>query len=465
MERVKADVCVVGAGFAGLAAARRLVRAGHEVVVVEARDRVGGRVWNRELPDGTVVSAGGTWLGKGQDRMFQLCRELGLEVYPQYERGDQILRLDGVNHRYHGALPTVGPRTLIALGLALSRLRLMARRLPADAPWRAPGARTWDARTLGQWLSDPLNVPSPTARTLLRATMNLLFCADPAEVSLLGALTLARGGGGFGYYTDSRRTESHLVDGGAPELARRMAEQLGERVHLSSPVQRITHGGSAVKIVSSSLAVRAQRVIVAAPPVLAGRISFDPPLPTACSHLLQRVVPGAIIRVHTVYDQPFWREQQLSGQTLAPHSAVPITIDQTPRSGHPGVLSSYAFSTGALRLERLAPAARREIWLDALAERFGPEARHPTQYLETDWSSQQWSLGGMVGHFPPGVLTNYGSALRKPVGRIHWASTESATLMYGLMEGAVRSGERAAQEVLTALAPGRRAVGTSGGPP
>ncbi|WP_328687223.1 FAD-dependent oxidoreductase [Streptomyces caniferus] len=460
MEQVRADVCVVGAGFAGLAAARRLVHAGHEVVVLEARDRVGGRVWNRELPDGTVVSAGGTWLGKGQDRMFQLCRELGLDVYPQYEQGDHLLRLEGVNHRYRGVLPATGKGTLLALGLALSRLQLMTRRLPADAPWRARRARTWDARTLGQWLADPRNVPSATARTLLRSSMHLLFCADPAEVSLLGALTLARGGGGFGYYTDSRRTESHLVDGGAPELARRMAEHLGERVHLSSPVQRIADDSTCARVESDSLTVRAQRVIVATPPVLAGRIRFDPALPTACGHLLQRVVPGAIIRVHTVYPQPFWRERHLSGQTLAPHSPVPLTIDQTPRTGQPGVLSSYAFSTAALHLGRLEPAERREVWLDALAERFGPRARHPEQYLETDWSAEQWSLGGMIGHFPPGTLTNYGSALREPVGRIHWASTESATRMHGLMEGAVRSGERAAHEALTALSLGRRAVGT-----
>lgn len=222
-------------------------------------------------------------------------------------------------------------------------------------------------------------------------------------------------------------------------------------MHLSSPVQQIAHDGTGVKVVSTSLVVRAQRVIVAAPPVLAGRICFDPPLPAPCSHLLQRVPPGAIIRVHTAYPQPFWREQHLSGQTLAPQSAVQLTIDQTPRSGQPGVLSSYAFSAGALRIARLDPAERREVWLNALAERFGPQARRPTQYLETDWSAQQWSLGGMIGHFPPGTLTNYGSALREPVGRIHWASTESATQMHGLMEGAVRSGERAAHEVLTRL--------------
>jgi monoamine oxidase len=229
-----------------------------------------------------------------------------------------------------------------------------------------------------------------------------------------------------------------------------MAESLGEVVRLSCPVRQIVDDGSGVQILSDVLTVRARRVIVATPPVLAGRIAFDPPLPAGHSHLLQRLLPGAIIRVHTAYPEPFWRAQRLSGQTLAPQSPVSITIDQTPRSGQPGVLSSYAFGPAAMRVGRLGPKERRELWLGALAERFGPQAASPNGYLETDWSAQPWSLGGMMGHFTPGVLTNCGSALRQPVGRVHWASSESATLMHGLMEGAVRSGERAAREVLAA---------------
>ena len=451
MEQVRTDVCVVGAGLAGLAAARLLAEGGHEVVVLEAAERVGGRIWNRELPDGTVVSAGGTWLGKGQERMFWLCRELGMEVYPQYDDGDHIVRMGAVNHRYRGGIPNVGPGALAALGLAMARLNRMARRLPPDAPWRAEHARAWDARTLGQWLSDPLNVPSRTARTLLGSALSLLFCADPAEVSLLGAFALAQGGGGFDYYTDSRITETHLMDGGAPELARRMAERLGGAVVLSSPVLQITYGDTDVRILSEAVTVQARRVIVATPPVLAGRIRFDPALPTAHSSLLQRVVPGAIIRVHAEYPEPFWRDKGLSGQTLAPQSLISVTIDQTPRAGRPGVLSGYAYGPGALHFGRLEPQQRRKVALDALSDRFGVKARDAIGYLETDWSSQPWSLGGMVGHFPPGVLTNYGRALREPVGPIHWAGTETATAMHGLMEGAVRSGERAAREVLFTL--------------
>lgn len=448
MESRDADVCVIGAGFAGLAAARQLARFGRRVTVLEARDRVGGRVWNRRMPGGTVVSAGGTWLGKGQERMFALCREYGLPVYPQHEEGDRIVRLDAANHRYRGTIPKVGAGAVASLGVAFARLDRMARRLPADAPWQARGARAMDARTLGQWLSSPVNLPSATARRLAAVTMSLLFCADPAEVSLLGSLVLARGGGGFTYYVDSRRTETHLVDGGVPELAVRMAQGLGEAVRLSCPVTRITQNGGGAQVTGDGLTVRARRVIVATPPATAARIVYDPPLPAVHSHLLQRLVPGAVIRVHTVHPEPFWRGQQLSGQTLAPQSPVAVTIDQTPHSGRPGVLSSYAFGPSALHLGRLDAGQRRELWLAALAERFGPQALTPTDYLETDWSAEPWSLGGMMAHFAPGVLTTYGSALRRPVGRIHWAGTESATLMHGLMEGAVRSGERAAHEVL-----------------
>jgi monoamine oxidase len=238
MERIRTDYCVVGAGFAGLAAARRLRDRGKSVVLLEARDRVGGRVWNRTAADGSVVSVGGTWFGKRQDRMFALCRELGVEVYPQYERGDTIMHLDGTNRRCQ-RIPKIGLFGLVSLGFAFRRLDRMVKRLPLDAPWQASGARALDSQTLGAWFGSPWNVPSVTARKLINTTMTTLFCVDPDEVSLLGSLVLARGGGSFEYYIDSTITETHLVDGGAPELAVRLAATLGDALHLSSPVRLI----------------------------------------------------------------------------------------------------------------------------------------------------------------------------------------------------------------------------------
>jgi monoamine oxidase len=450
-ETAEADVCVIGAGFSGIAAARKLQDAGLETVVLEARDRVGGRAWNREMADGTVASVGGTWLGQGHDRLFGLCRELGMATYPQFEDGEALVRLDRKNHRYRGMLPrTVGVLALASMGLVMLRLGWLARRVPRERPWETPGGRRLDSTTLGELISSPWGVPSRTARTLLHAGFSTLFCVDPSEVSLLGSMVLAAGGGGFGYYMDTKQTETHLVDGGAPELAARLAAPLGERLRLASPVRRIRHRDDHVEVAGDRVTVRARHAIVATPPLLASRIEFDPALPPDHASLLRSYPPGAIIRGIATFDEPFWRADGLSGETLAPDSPVSVSIDQSGPGGSPGIISSYAVGPAALDLAKLDPAERRQLWLRELADRFGPQARSPRAFLETNWAEEPWSLGGMIGHLPTGVLTGYGPAIRQPVGRIHWGATETATVMHGLMEGAVRSGERAAAEVLAA---------------
>jgi monoamine oxidase len=447
MERLRRDYVVVGAGFAGLAATKRLQERGKSVALIEARDRVGGRVWNRTAEDGTVVSVGGTWLGKQQNRMFELAREFGLDVYPQYDEGDTLMLIGGKTRRYRG-LPKIDVFSLASLGLAFWRLDRMAKRLPLDAPWTGRGARELDSRTLGAWFRSPWNVPSATARKLLDSTMTTFFCVDPSEVSLLGSMVLARGGGSFEYYVDPTNTETHLVDGGAPEIAVRLAAKLGDAVHLASPVRRIRQTGEGVEVISDGLTVDARRVIVTAPPLLAGRIEYDPPLPESHAQLLRRMMSGSAIRGITIYDEPFWRKEGLSGMSVAPDLLVPVALDQSPRSGTPGILSSYMFGPAAVSAAGLDPKERREIWLSALAARYGAQALEPRAHHETDWAAEPWSLGGMIAHFAPGVLTNFGEALREPAGRIHWAGSERATEMHGLMEGAVRSGERAADEVV-----------------
>jgi monoamine oxidase len=451
MERLRTDYCVVGAGFAGLSAARRLRDRGKSVTLIEARDRVGGRVWNRTAVDGSVVSVGGTWLGKRQDRMFDLCHEFGMDTYPQYDQGDTVMHLDGANRRYRG-YPKLNLFALASLGLAFWQLDRMVKRLPIDEPWKAKGARALDSQTLGAWFGSRLNVPSATARKLIHTTMTTLFCVDPDEVSLLGSFILARGGGSFEYYVDSTITETHLIDGGAPELAVRMAAKLGDALHLSSPVRLIKQSSAGVEVFSDRLTVDARRVIVATPPFLASRIEYDPVLPAAQTQLLRRLQSGSAVRGITIYDEPFWRNEGLSGMSVAPDLPVPVALDQSPRSGVPGILSSYMFGPQAVRAAALDPAERREIWLRALAARYGPKALSPRAHLETDWAAEEWSLGGMIAHFAPGVLTNFGQALRESAGRIHWAGAERATQMHGLMEGAVRSGESAADHVVACAA-------------
>jgi monoamine oxidase len=458
MDRIEADVCVVGAGFAGLAAARYLVGQGRTVAVLEARDRVGGRVMDQTLEDGTTVSMGGTWLGKDQARMFDLVGKVGLGVYPQYDGGDLLVRLDGRNRRFGDmAADPSWWWALLCLGGAFARLNEMAATLPLDRPWEAPNAKELDAQTLGEWITSFWNLPSSGAQQLIGASLSLLFSSDPAVVSLLGSMVLARGGGdaGFLYYIDASNTETHLVDGGGtPEVARRLGLELGDALRTSAPVRRITQTDGGVEVVADDVTASARYAIVTAPPVLAAQIDYDPPLPDAYGHLMRQMPAGAILRVITVYDTPFWRGLGLSGQSAAPQSPVPVTIDQSPPSpttGAPppqGILSSYAIGPRAIKLARMDAESRKALWLKELAARFDDErAARPVAYGECDWSAERWSLGGMISHFPPGVLTSYGSVLHEPCGRIYWAGSERATEMHGLIEGAVRSGEKTAQEI------------------
>jgi monoamine oxidase len=450
MEHIDVDVCVVGAGFSGIAAARSLAQAGRSVMLLEARERVGGRTWNRTMEDGTVVSVGGTWLGKGQDRLFALCAEAGMTVYPQFEDGDVVLRLGDANHRYHGLVPKAGLLTVASLGYALFQLDRMTKRVPLETPWLTPHARRLDSRTLGAWIDSRWHVPAKRAQAMLHAGMGLLFATDLDEVSLLGAQVLAAGGGSFRYYMDAAQTETHLVVGGPPALAQHLVAALGERIRLSTPVRTIRVRRSNVDVESDELVVRADRVVVAVPPVVIERIAFDPPLPQALTRLHRAFGPGAIIRAIVRYDEPFWRADGLNGESLAAESPVRVSIDQSGPGGTPAIISSYAVGTQAGTLALLGDAERRELWLRELAARFGPKALRPAAYLETDWSQEAWSQGGMIGRLPPGILTSYGSAIRTPYDRVHWAATERATQMHGLIEGAIRSGERAAHEVLDA---------------
>jgi len=451
MEQIDADVCVVGAGYAGLTAARRLAQGGQHVVVLEARDRVGGRVWTRHSDSGAPLDMGGTFFGPHQDRVLALAKEMGVGLHQTNVVGDSLLATGGKLRRYQAdKTPRINPLALASFGQAMLRLDRMAKTVPVDAPWDAPKAERWDAVSAAAWLSSA-NVPTRVGREMLEATLRALFCTHLSEVSLLDVLFLIKSGGGLINFMSIEGGYQHFqVDGGAQTIVQRIADELGHAIHLRNPVHHISQTDSGVVVRGESVTVTARRVVVTIPPALASRVQYDPPLPADKALLLHQLPAGTEIKAVVVYDEPFWRNDGLCGASVAIDDAFEVTLDTSPPSGDVGVIALYSAGHKARALARTSAEERRTVVLAILEQRFGPKAADPLQIDEENWAEQEWTRGCSMAHFGTGVLTQHGRAIRQPVGRIHFAGTETAGVSHGAIDGAVRSGERVATEILEA---------------
>jgi monoamine oxidase len=440
------DVVVVGAGLAGLSAAHVLEAAGLGTQVVEARDRVGGRTLNHALGSGQPIEIGGQWVGPTQDRVLAMAQRLGVETYPTYDKGWHQLSFGGRVRRFRNTLPPRLPPAVLAdyVG-ALLRLGRMARSVPLEAPWQAPRAGEWDGTTLEAWIQTATRTDG--ARSLLRLTVTSVLAAEPGEASLLHALFYARSGGFSRLLSSAQRWR--LV-GGSQELSVRQATALKRPVRLSAPVASLIQEPDGVVVTGSGWELRADRVVVTAPPAVTAKIDVRPELPDDRARLARCTEMGSVIKFLAVYDTPFWRSDGLSGQASADTGLVRVVFDNTPPTGGPGVLVAFAEADDARALRTRSAEERRRETLDTLVRFFGPRAAEPVEFVERDWSADEWSGGCYGALFPPGAWTSAGPALRRPVGRIHWAGSESSTVWAGYMDGAVRSGERVATEILSA---------------
>ncbi|MGI9123825.1 MAG: flavin monoamine oxidase family protein [Mycobacterium sp.] len=439
------DVVVIGAGLAGLTAARELTGMGFDVVVLEGRDRVGGRT-SPATCAGVPVDRGASFVGPTQDAVLKLAADLGCPTTPTYAQGANLIRWRGRVHRYNGTIPKLGLIGLLDIGRIQWQFERIARGISITEPWTSKKAAKYDAISLGAWLR---SVGATKGSHDLMAIMSkVTWGAEPDEVSMLHALRYVKTSGGLDRMLDTvGGAQQDHFPGGSHEISARIAAELGDRIRLGAVVTRIEWSQDAVAVNSSAGVAEARRAILAVAPMQRLDIDFAPAPPIEYQQLAQRWPLGALTKAYAAYPTPFWRAKGLSGQALSDEGPVFITFDVSPETG-PGILLGFTDPKG---FDALPEDQRRAKALACFTALFGEEAADPIDYLDQRWGAETFAPGGPTAAVPPGSWTQFGALLRTPVGPLHWAGTETADEWTGFMDGAVRSGHRAAAEVAQTL--------------
>lgn len=452
MTPLTTGVVVVGAGISGLIAATELVANGVACVVVEARDRVGGRLLSEPLPGhpGAWIDQGGQWLGPSQERAYELAARLGLTTMPTHVTGNKLLHFGGRLTQYSGRIPRLPPLALADVGQAQWRFDRLARTVDLAHPWRTPDADRLDAQTFDTWITRTARTAA--GRDFFRVAAQAVFATEAANLSLLHALFYARSGNDLEFLLSSAEgAQQDRIVGGAQQLPQGLADRLGDRVLLGHPVRRVAQTNAGVVVQAAGATIEASFVIISLPPALTASLDFDPVLPADRAQLLQRMPHGSVVKFHAVYDTPFWRDAGLSGEAASDTGPVKVVFDNSPPDASVGILVGFFEGADAVTASRHSVAVRRNVVRSELQRYFGPAAAAIRDYTDTDWNAEPFTRGCYGAHLPPGAWTQFGSALRRPFERIHWAGTETAQRWVGYIEGGTESGIRAADEVLARI--------------
>lgn len=441
---------IIGAGFSGLAAAGVLHRAGKKFLVLEARNRPGGRVHTLRYEDNRYLDLGGQWIGPGQHRMYELAAEHNLEWFSTYNSGKNIIDLKNTIRTYTGLIPEIDLPSLINIQFVISLLERHASKIQTEAPWQHPNALQYDSLTLEYFIRK--HCLTRNAYQVVRTGLETVFACKPNEISLLHALFYIKSGNSLNTLLSIENgAQQHRIKGGMQQLAERMAQPFQEQIRYNQAVKSIVQDENKVVVSGENFSYLANRVIVAIPPVLIRQIYFEPALPLTKRQLLQKLSMGHVGKVFGVYPGPFWRKSGFSGQVVTDDKQpFQVLFDSSPADGRYGVLLAFCIADRAQYFFSLGEEQRKNLALQIFARYFGAQALQPDYYTDHCWADEMWSKGCYAAIYPTGTWTSFRNELSKPFHHIHWAGTETATEWYGYIEGAVRAGERAAAEILSA---------------
>ncbi len=448
---IEKDVVVIGAGVTGLIAADRLVAEGRTVAVLEARDRVGGRTWTNDI-EGVTLEIGGQWVSPDQTALLETLDDLGLETYDRYREGSSVyIDQHGSRTEYTGDIFPLPEATATEIERLVAVVDEYVAKVDPSRPWETPDAAALDEVSFREWLrrlSDD-RVATENVELFIAGAM----LTKPAHTfSALQALLMAASAGSFSNLVDADFILDKRVVGGMQQVSERLAARLGDDVHLNAPVRTLRWGDDGVVAVADGgIEVRARQALVAVPPPLYSRISYEPPLPRRQHQLHQHLSMGFVIKVHAVYDRPFWRGAGLSGTAFSPYELVHEAYDNSMHGSEQGTLVGFVSDQHADDVFALSAEERRERVLDSLAHYYGDEARRPVVYYESDWGTEDWTRGAYAASFDLGGLVRYGADQRAAVGPVRFASSDLAGHGYQHVDGAVRMGREAAAEILAAL--------------
>ncbi|WP_298744889.1 NAD(P)/FAD-dependent oxidoreductase [uncultured Microbacterium sp.] len=447
MTEITRDVVVIGAGAAGLTAAHELKKAGLSVAVLEARDRVGGRLWT-DVIDGAMLEIGGQWVSPDQQALIDTIADLGLETFSRYREGDSVyVGPDGVAHRFTGEMFPVSAETERVIAEITDRLDAMVAEIDPDRPWAHEKAAEWDSVSWDAWLRAQTD-DDEAVRNLAFATGSAMLTKPTHSFSLLQSLLMAASAGSYSHLVDADFILDKRVVGGLQQVPLLLAERLGDDVFLNQPVRTLEWSDAGVTAIADGITVHARQAVLALAPVLYHRISFVPPMPRLQHQMHQHLSMGFVIKVHAVYDRPFWREQGLSGTAFSPYELSHEAYDNTNHDDERGTLVGFVSDRYADDVFLLSAEERKERILESLSHYYGAEAKNPIVYYESDWGSEEWTRGAYAASFDLGGLHRYGSELRTPVGPIRFACSDLAGAGYQHVDGAIRMGRLVAQQIL-----------------